>query len=813
MEPLVHSLVDGAFFESEVVDLDATLVFLPIRHHSPACAWHVRSWIREHSPRAVLIEGPSDANPLLEELVDARTEPPVALYGFVRASANRRAHACWYPFCSHSPEYVAIVEGFHGGADVAFIDIPTWWHASLSESHEGENDATNSYADGQIRFHHLTAELCRRTGSRDFDELWDRLFEAGGFDRPAEQFWSDIATYCAMVRAHSHPADGSKDGTLEREAYMAHRIQEYFADGAPSDRPVLVLTGGFHRGGLMALLSGKVSAPTPAATPKAVDRGVYLCPYGDRQLDRWSGYQSGMPAPAFYRSAWESAFQEDGDHRISSLLGSLGRFLRRRGERVNTADLIAAERMLRGLKQFRGHARPAREDLRDAVRATWIKGSVDEAHGHMLALMDQFLVGSKTGTVTPAAGSPPLVHDFEARVKQLRLPNRQALEEDPGAARAGRQINLDIHKRPKHRDRSAFLHQLRELEIPYVKWIAGPDFAGGSDLERVREIWQVRWRPEVLGVLVERALLGATIADAAQQHLLERFHAQTTQGAGETVSFLTSALVMGLPNLAEEFVEAVRIGIANDGEFASVARAFSGLVHLVAYRSILAADRFAIIAELTCLAYRQAVWLLDTLPGLKDSPADRPSERALQGLSLVRHAVLSQVIPGLDADLFHDALQRVRHRLGSLPMLEGAVMGTLRQGNRVTDEEVEKSLRASVQNTLAGPDSPLGDFLKGLFAMNRHSVIEKSEVLAQISHCVAELAPDRFLAALPSLRLAFTNFSPSEIRSLSETIETWVAQPSEVERNPRRSEADDARTARIQARVVKALDFLGEGSN
>ena len=32
------------------------VLYFPVRHHSPACAWQIRSWIREHRPRAVLVD-------------------------------------------------------------------------------------------------------------------------------------------------------------------------------------------------------------------------------------------------------------------------------------------------------------------------------------------------------------------------------------------------------------------------------------------------------------------------------------------------------------------------------------------------------------------------------------------------------------------------------------------------------------------------------------------------------------------------------------------------------------------------------------
>src|SRR3712207_7332274 len=57
-------------------------LFRSVRHHSPAGALQVDRLIRERRPRAVLIEGPADADPLIPLLLDAGTVPPVALYAY-----------------------------------------------------------------------------------------------------------------------------------------------------------------------------------------------------------------------------------------------------------------------------------------------------------------------------------------------------------------------------------------------------------------------------------------------------------------------------------------------------------------------------------------------------------------------------------------------------------------------------------------------------------------------------------------------------------------------------------------------------------
>ena len=56
------------------------ITFFPIRHHSPACAAHVKLWIETHRPASVLIEGPESFTPFAELLADSRCRFPVAVY-------------------------------------------------------------------------------------------------------------------------------------------------------------------------------------------------------------------------------------------------------------------------------------------------------------------------------------------------------------------------------------------------------------------------------------------------------------------------------------------------------------------------------------------------------------------------------------------------------------------------------------------------------------------------------------------------------------------------------------------------------------
>src|SRR5688572_26572416 len=60
------------------------LYWFPVRHHSPAIARQIASCIRDRKPKVVFIEGPHEAQSMIEFLIDPKTKPPVAIYSSFR---------------------------------------------------------------------------------------------------------------------------------------------------------------------------------------------------------------------------------------------------------------------------------------------------------------------------------------------------------------------------------------------------------------------------------------------------------------------------------------------------------------------------------------------------------------------------------------------------------------------------------------------------------------------------------------------------------------------------------------------------------
>ena len=155
------------------------LYFAPIRHHSPACAWHLRALLAEVKPRQVLIEAPIDFEPLIPLLLDAGTRPPIAIVAFEQGSdKDETRRISYYPFSSHAPEYIALVDGSRLEARLGFIDLPAGVRLGLREVEGRPDTIALSFADERpFDTSAYTRALCRRTGCRDQNELWDHLFE------------------------------------------------------------------------------------------------------------------------------------------------------------------------------------------------------------------------------------------------------------------------------------------------------------------------------------------------------------------------------------------------------------------------------------------------------------------------------------------------------------------------------------------------------------------------------------------------------------------------------------------------------------
>ncbi|MFJ8853901.1 DUF5682 family protein [Streptomyces sp. NPDC102437] len=730
-------------------------VFLGVRHHSPACARLVERTVAELRPAQVLIEGPAEMNGRLDELLLGH-ELPVAVFSHYRD--GHRAATSWAPLCDYSPEWVALRAGRAAGAQVRFVDLPAW-HPAFAER-------TNRYADAEARYAEATERLCRQFAVDSSDALWDRLFEV----EPDGGLTERLDAYFALVRGDAEADAGDR----ARETYMAAWVRA--AVEAAGDRPVLVVTGGFHQPALRALTGsgardvadgdgwerGADGWPVVPAPPDDAMAGSFLVPYSFRKLDAFAGYQSGMPSPGYYQQVWEAGPEAAAD----GLFRVVVERLRARKYPVSTADLIAARSLSEGLTALRGHPSPARIDVLDGLAGALITDDLDQplpwtGRGTLTAGAHPAVVemvaacgGDRIGRLHPDTPAPPLVHDVAEQLAAL------ALDGGPEAT-----YRLDLTD-AADLERSRVLHRLRVLGIPGLERTAGPTHG-------VDPVFTERWeaRP-VLGreaALVEAGAYGATLAEAAAVALTGRTRGDAAEADG-LAGALFDAVLCGMGGFSEQLLGELSSCVRELQVSGPLGEILATALGLWRHDRVFGMARGPLLAAVIDGATERLLWLLEGARG--SSGVDFPRLRAVVA---VRDAVLHA--PEL-LSVSREVATGVARRISEDPQapidLRGASFGLARSLGRAPGAPGVSGDPAEAVRAVArtGADA-LGDWLAGLFALARDEVTGvvgdddgpgggAESLIDVLDGLVGALSDDEFLSGLPALRQAFAFFPPRE---------------------------------------------------
>jgi hypothetical protein len=578
--------------------------------------------------------------------------------------------------------------------------------------------------------------------------LWDAFFEVDA-DLPLEEFIRRAHNFCL----HSRELDEFvQNSDTQREAFMSSQIRA--AMNELSGR-ILVVTGGYHSSALHASIHGKDQPDTPdPASPEispesaGAERGIALTPFSYERLDNLRGYDAGMPNPGFYHQVWEDrSLAKTASHR--TLLAHVAKVLRKRGQPISAADLIAAETTARGLAQLRAHATVWRRDLIDGIIGALIKEERSYGIGHpLLDAVHEVFRGGERGQLAEGTILPPLVEDLRQQLAQHNL------EPKPAA----REVELDLEAE-HDRERSRLLHRLRILGIAGFAHLAGTNFVSRDDMVKVWERWQIRWSPDFDATSVEAARYGGTLTDATAARLVER-STGNERDAEKAALLLLDASLAGLGELAASFLERLAALIRADSDFFTVTKSLGHLLYLFAHDHCLQTAGRGDLGGLLRETYVRGLWLLETLGQV--SGRDRDLLSGIRGLLDVFERCHTSLT--LDRDEFVSVFRRVSAAKEQRPLSRGAAMGAL--------WTLGESDAARVRTELllfANPDS-LGDFLAGLFALAREVVQRHRDLILSIDEVLAAFADEEFLAALPALRLAFTFFTPREKHHMGMTL-------------------------------------------
>ncbi len=710
--------------------------YFGVRHLSPGAAFHLRRALDAAKPALVLVEGPSDLNDQMRWLCHPETKFPAAILAYTRQQPVR---TILYPFAVYSPEIQAILWASEHHVPCRFMDLPSGVFLAMERpvAADEDEDAPDTTESLYRRLEAVTGE--------NHDTFWERNFEQAG------DYHAACNTFGRELRASVRDDPRQTAETVVREAYMKRVIAGAVGEGVPAEK-IFCVCGAFHVEGLLSC--APMGDAELAALPSA-DSTATLMPYSYYRLSTRSGYGAGNRAPAYFHLLWDAMNGGGLEGAARAYLVKLAAAHRKAGNLVSSAEVIEAARLAETLRQLRGGAYPCLQDLRDAAVATM-------GHGNFSELAVAFAgteIGTEIGFLPEGVSRTSVQKDFYRQLKRLRLERFRSAELQ--------RLDLDLRERLNVKSeeaalldlrRSFFLHRLRVLGVHF-----GRALPSRQDRANWGEYWELRWTPEIEIEVVESALLGDTIQDAASFALKER--GENAAAISEAAAIFQDAFLCGMPGAAAHALTVLQALSVDAAALTDVAAAAERLSLVVRYGDLRRFDAAPVVPLIQQLYLRACLTLEDAC--ICDAKAARAVTEAMDrlgGLPL-NHDFL-------DADAWISLLERISDRDDLNTRCSGFAMAALLERGAADEALLARELSRRLS---PGVPAELGaGWFEGLASKNRYALIARLSLWRHLSDYLDSLDEPAFRRALVFLRRAFSDFSPSEKSDIAENLgEVW----------------------------------------
>lgn len=741
--------------------------FFGIRHLSPAGAWHLKQFLEEKKPRLVLVEGPSDLNEQLKDITTEKTKPPIAILAYTTEAPVR---TILYPFAGYSPEYQAIWWCYLNNVPCRLIDLPsTVFLAFPSETKmdiEGEEGRMGIYEKLDIQ-----------AGEDGHETFWERVME---HQHNTEKYHQGANIFGANLRELTKGKEKDWSETVVREAFMRRQIAKAVEEGVAPEE-IVVVTGSYHVEGLKNWEEDAMTEEEENSLPR-VEVNHTLMPYSNYRLSTRAGYGAGNKAPAYYQLLWESFRRQDPQFAVNCYLSKIAGYQRKNGTPVSSAEVIEAVRLANSLAQLRGGRIPSLRDLRDAAVTCLGKGSFSVIS---LAVADTE-IGTAIGELREGVSRTSIQEDFYRQLKEWKLEKYRNL--------TAQDLELDLRENRRviseksaflDLNRSFFLNQLRVLEIKFAQ-----KQQVNQDSGTYKEPWVLQWTPEAEIELVEAALKGNTIAQAASFKMKEQV--ESASNMGEIAKVIENAFECGMAlavNYATSALQAMAVDAASLEELAFTAQRLSLVIQ---YGSIRLLDSSPLVPILQQIFYRSCLLL---------ASACNCDENASKGIIVAMDQLNSAALVHefLEQQAWISTLEEIADRDDLNMKLSGFAAAILLERGCMDSQH----LQLQVQRRLSkGVPAELGaGWFEGLAMKNRYALIARLSLWESLDNYLNTLDDEEFKRALVFLRRAFADFTAMEKDEIAENLgEIWGLNGQQV------SEAVNTILDEESQKMVESLD-------
>jgi hypothetical protein len=590
--------------------------------------------------------------------------------------------------------------------------------------------------------------IAEAAGYSDSERWWEHQFEERMDAAEAFVAVQEVMTALRAEAEKELPPDPLEQA---REAHMRQMIQAAHKEGR---QRIAVVVGAWHAPALTEMPPAKQDTAILKGLPR-VKVAVTWVPWTHGRRTYGSGYGAGIAAPGYYEELWRSATPRD---RGLRWLTRVAQLLRAEGLEGSTASVIEAARLAETLAALRGRPVPGLLEFNEAARAVFCFG--DDLP--LRLLHQRLIVGERLGDVPDETPMVPLQGDVRRLQKRLRLP----------AEADERILELDLRK-AIDLDRSRLLHRLRLLDIP---WGKAPRRGGKGTF---REAWRLRWEPEFEVRLIEAALWGNMVGEAASARAMEV--ARKAASLPELGTLLETALLADLPAALQVIGGCVRDQAALSADTGLLLDALPPLANASRYGDVRQSDTRLIGGIVDGLVTRICVGLPAACASLNEDAAREMQKRLEAADGAIR--------------LLHNAAQlslwaSTLLRLVDQRHLHGLVAG--RAARLLLDHghlaPADMACRLSLALSRVAEPAAAAAWIEGSLSGSGLLLVHHEVLWTLIDGWLRALSADHFRQMLPLLRRTFSTFPRPERIQLLERARSSGGESVEV-LSPRSSHA------------------------
>jgi len=715
-----------------------------IRHHGPGSARRLLQALESWQPDCLLVEFPADAQKELEQMGQLALEPPVALVVY---DQNNIQQAYYYPFARFSPEWQALRWAAREGISAQAIDLPVGTQLALKDQKQLE---AGKQSPGAWQRDPL-GEVALLAGFTDREQWWDLTFEQETDDFALFHAINELIT---TLRAEAH--HNSRE-TLLREAFMRQALRKAMRAGFER---IAIVCGAWRSPALMEVARYKTAADTQVlrGLPKVKIKAAWI-PWSYPRLSRENGYGAGVHSPAWY----ELLYDYNREATIHWMVKA-AQLLRKEGLDTSPAHAQEAVRLAYTLAGMRGQRIPNLEDLRSAALSILCHG----AEERLLLIERVLMLGEKVGQVPENASVVPLQKDLTQSLKTTRLSKYWGItgEQWLKGTKTNPRGGIDLRE-DNDLLKSQLLHRLQILDIHWGK----QQEVSTNDLGAFKELWLLHWQPEFSLNVLEAAMWGNSLPEAADNKLRQ-------QDPTANILQLSQAVLLGLKADLRQAVEVVtnqlrdRSALTKDVQ--ELLAGLPTLIKIIQYGDARKTD----VTALAILVEEIAPRLAAALPASAMN-IDEEAARLLLSDFLATHRGLCQLALPLLDDHWWPAVEKLANIPGIAPLLKGLATRLLFDQERLDLETTSQRLDFA----LSPGNEPLEvtNWLAGFLNGSGLLLLHHPPLWQLVDRWVQALPMDELEPLLPLLRRTFAQFSPGERQRMLGLVQKGYA-PEEAQK-------------------------------